>query len=286
MHYLDYNEKQAHGTADFPLAYYYVDEHHPRYHMPFHWHRETELLRVLEGQLRLSLDDREYVVSAGELICISEGVIHGGEPENCIYECAVFDPQPLLMHTHAVRSYLYQIQRRQIQIVMRFTKKQPEILTCADTLYHSLRKKGPGWEMTSLGALFELYGLIFDRGYYTPCASRDNTQGKLQQLKPVLEYIELNYQSPITLEDLSRLAGMSSKYFCRFFRAVIHRTPIDYLNYYRIERACYLMAAEGISVTEAAYQCGFNDSSYFVRAFRKYRNVTPRQYLNRLESSD
>ena len=100
--------------------------------------------------------------------------------------------------------------------------------------------------MTSLGALFELYGLIFDRGYNTPCASRDNTQGKLQQLKPVLEYIELNYQSPITLEDLSRLAGMSSKYFCRFFRAVIHRTPIDYLNYYRIERACYLMAAEGI----------------------------------------
>ena len=97
MHYLDYNEKQAHGTADFPLAYYYVDEHHPRYHMPFHWHRETELLRVLEGQLRLSLDDREYVVSAGELICISEGVIHGGEPENCIYECAVFDPQPLLL---------------------------------------------------------------------------------------------------------------------------------------------------------------------------------------------
>ena len=99
MHYLDYNEKQAHGTADFPLAYYYVDEHHPRYHMPFHWHKETELLRVLEGQLRLSLDDREYVVSAGELIYIGEGVIHGGEPENCIYECAVFDPQPLLMHT-------------------------------------------------------------------------------------------------------------------------------------------------------------------------------------------
>ena len=98
MHYLDYNEKQAHGTADFPLAYYYVDEHHPRYHMPFHWHKETELLRIVEGQLRLSLDDREYVVSAGELIYIGEGVIHGGEPENCIYECAVFDPKPLLMH--------------------------------------------------------------------------------------------------------------------------------------------------------------------------------------------
>lgn len=53
--------------------------------------------------------------------------------------------------------------------------------------------------MTSLGALFELYGMIFDREYYTPCASGDHTQGKLKQLKPVLEYMELNYQSPITL---------------------------------------------------------------------------------------
>ena len=224
-------------------------------------------------------------MSAGELIYIGEGVIHGGEPENCIYECAVFDPKPLLMHTHAIRRYLYRIQRRQIQILMRFTQKQPEILTRAETLYGSLRKKSPGWEMTSLGALFELYGMIFDREYYTPCASGDHTQGKLKQLKPVLEYMELNYQSPITLEDLSRLAGMSSKYFCRFFRAVIHRTPIDYLNYYRIERACYLMATEDISVTEAAYRCGFNDSSYFVRAFKKYKNVTPRQYMQRLEKT-
>ncbi len=45
MHYLDYNEKQ-HNTADFPLAYYYVDEQHPRYHMPMHWHKETELIQV------------------------------------------------------------------------------------------------------------------------------------------------------------------------------------------------------------------------------------------------
>lgn len=284
MHYLDYNEKQAHGTADFPLAYYYVDEHHPRYHMPFHWHKETELLHVLEGRLHLYLDDREYVVSAGELIYIGEGVIHGGEPENCIYECIVFDPQPLLMHTHAVRRYLYQIQRHQVQIFMRFTKKQPHILSCADSLCRTLRKKGPGWEMISLGALFELYGVLFQEEYYNPCAARENTQGRLQQLKPVLEYIELNYQNTITLEELSRLAGMSPKYFCRFFRAVIHRTPIDYLNYYRIERACYLMSTESLSVTDVSYKCGFNDSSYFVRAFKKYRGITPKQYLKRMYS--
>jgi len=75
---------------------------------------------------------------------------------------------------------------------------------------------------------------------------------------------------------------MSAKYFCRFFKTVIHRTPIDYLNYYRVERASYLMETEDISVTEAAYRCGFNDSSYFVRVFKKYKNATPGKYINRI----
>ena len=46
MHYLDYNEKIEHGTPDFPIAFYHVDEHHSRYNMPFHWHKEMELIQV------------------------------------------------------------------------------------------------------------------------------------------------------------------------------------------------------------------------------------------------
>ena len=67
MHYLDYSEKIQHGTPDFPLAYYYVDEKHPRYHMPMHWHREVELLRVLRGRLRLYADNAVLTVEAGAL---------------------------------------------------------------------------------------------------------------------------------------------------------------------------------------------------------------------------
>mgnify|MGYP000436954547 CR=1 FL=1 len=60
MHYLDYNEKKQHGTMDFPIEYYHVDEHHPRYNMPFHCHKELEIIRILEGILFLKLDDEEF----------------------------------------------------------------------------------------------------------------------------------------------------------------------------------------------------------------------------------
>ena len=87
MHYLDYNEKKQHGTMDFPIEYYHVDEHHPRYNMPFHCHKELEIIRILEGILFLKLDDEEFEAKAGDIIFINEGVIHGGLPHNCIYEC-------------------------------------------------------------------------------------------------------------------------------------------------------------------------------------------------------
>ena len=115
MHYLDYNEKINHGTPDFPIAFYHVDEHHPRYAMPFHWHKEMELIRILEGSITISLDSVFLTARAGDLILIEEGVIHGGTPEHCVYECAVFDPN-LLAHTDACKRYVRLLTRHQIQL--------------------------------------------------------------------------------------------------------------------------------------------------------------------------
>jgi AraC-like DNA-binding protein len=58
---------------------------------------------------------------------------------------------------------------------------------------------------------------------------------------------------------------------------------MDYLSYYRVERACHLLAATSVTVTETAYRCGFNDSSYFVKIFKKYKGTTPRQYRKQFQ---
>ena len=70
----------------------------------------------------------------------------------------------------------------------------------------------------------------------------------------------------------------SPKYFCRCFRAILHRSPIDYLNHYRIECASHFLTASDMTVAEIAQRCGYNDSSFFIKQFRKYKNTTPKQY--------
>ena len=281
MHYLDYNEKITHGTPAFPIAYYHVNERHPRYNMPFHWHREMELIRILEGRLDIYLDAEHLDAGPGDLILIEEGIIHGGTPSGCVYECAVFDPG-LLAHTDACKRYFRLISRRRIQLYNYFqadSASSAPLLEASAVLFSSLRYPHAGSELLTLGALYAFFGHLFENEQYVSSPDASSTfPRKLDPLKPVLEYIDANYASAISLSDLSRLAGMSPKYFCRYFRAAIHRTPMDYLNYYRIERACHILTSSELPITEVGYQCGFNDSSYFVKTFRKYMGITPKAY--------
>ncbi len=285
MHYLNYEEHRRHGTDEFPLEFYAVDEQHPRYNMPYHWHRETELLYVLQGEFSLSLNGTEYCLQAGDMCYIPGGALHGGEPTNCTYECIDFSISTLLQQTGLVRQYLRKIENEKSAIQTLFTAAQPGVLKCASRLFAAARTQKDGWELLVLAGLFDFYGTVIQQHYYTDTISPKSGQQKIQQIKAAIEYIETNYQRSISLDELARQAGLSPKYFCRYFRMVTQRTPIDYLNYYRMERACYLLEQHN-SVTDVAFECGFNDISYFIRCFKKYKNTTPHQYARALLSAE
>ena len=198
MHYLDYNEKKQHGTPDFPIEYYHVDEHHPRYNMPFHCHKELEIIRILEGILYLKLDDEELEAKAGDIIFINEGVIHGGLPQNCIYECIVFDIQRLLMHTDTCRFYIRLITKHQIIVQNHFTKSNRSLHRIIGHLFRSMQHSEPGSELITMGTLFEIFGIIYQKKLYQDKADDTKSSRKMMQLKPVLEYIDSNYGQTIT----------------------------------------------------------------------------------------
>ena len=66
MKSLRYHESRQRGSLDFPLEYHYLNREHPRYQMPYHWHEEYELLRVLEGTFDLTLDGEPLSLHTGD----------------------------------------------------------------------------------------------------------------------------------------------------------------------------------------------------------------------------
>lgn len=282
MHYLDYNENKTHGTDSFPMEFYHVDASHPRYTMPYHWHPEYEMIRILEGNFTISLNSQELSAKAGDVILIQDGVIHGGTPRECVYECIVFDIQLLMGGTEACRNIVRKIKdRRKLQQSLICREGDP-IAQTATRLFSAASRDYPGRELCVSGILTELFGYLYRDGFFVKASDTGREphkqHQKMEQLRSVLQYIEDNYADSITLGQLSAEAGMSPKYFCRFFESIVHKTPMEYLNYYRIERACCELADTESSVTEVGYNCGFHDTSYFIRIFKREKGVTPRKY--------
>ena len=272
-----YKENSRHGTDEFPLGYYLVDHTHPRYQMPLHWHSETELLYVQKGQFLLRLNDKEYTLEEGDLCYIASSTLHGGVPQDCIYECICFNTDVLLKHSSLIHSYLKDVEASHALIQPVFTKMQPEISKCAHRLFGVVRSMSPGWELLALSGLYDFYGTVIQQDYREK-PSDTVAFRRMQQIKLALEYIEKNYQNHITLEQLAQDSGLSPKYFCRYFRSILQKTPFDYLTHFRMVHARYLLEFGDRSIAEVAAACGYADRSYFVRSFKKYTGLTPNQY--------
>jgi len=77
-----------------------------------------------------------------------------------------------------------------------------------------------------------------------------------------------------SLRSLSRSVGMSPFHFARLFRSLVGVPPGRYLLFTRLDQA-YRLLRENHSVTDACFDCGFRNLSYFVRAFRKRYRILP-----------
>lgn len=280
MHYARYKEKKSRGTANFPAGYYHITKSHPQYAMPYHWHEELELIRIVSGEFEVTVNETDIPAKAGDVILVNSGFLHGGTPRDCVYECLVFPVSLLFNQTHA-SLFLNQLDSQDLILDTYYPAEEVlPISELAERLFSLLRLSETGNELQCLGILYQFMGILQEAGrYHASDKSALSSHKNIYLLKNVLNYIEAHYAEKIELSTLARVAGMSPKYFCRFFSEMTGRTPIDYVNYYRIERACYLLANTGESITGVAMCCGFGDVSYFIRIFKKYKGMSPGQYL-------
>ncbi len=275
-----YNELLPRGEPDFPLELYHISEGHARFVMPYHWHMEYELVRVLSGKITIWLDGVKYHLEPGELLWIAGGVLHSGQPEkDCVYQCVVFDLNLPRNACGQWSKHLRELAAGTLFLLPKPPKTDTTLSFLADLLFSRGGGKEKGDRLAAFGALCGLFGYMIEQGFYTAdLPEKESGQKNIRLLKSLFAFVEAHYAEPLTLDLLAREAGMSPKYFCRFFRDMTQHTPMEYLNLRRISHACDLLAQGNCSVTEAAFACGFNDLSYFIRAFRRSQGLTPKQY--------
>lgn len=115
-----------------------------------------------------------------------------------------------------------------------------------------------------------LSSFIYDKKY-------SDNEGK--RMRDVLEFTMNQYRTDITLDVIAEISNMTKNAFCKYFKKRTNKTYFQFLNELRIENACRLMQSQpDDSISEIAYQSGFNNISNFNRHFKMLKGKSPNNY--------
>lgn len=274
-------ESLQRGTVFFPLQYYFCNTADPYYDLPLHWHVEFELIHIISGVYTMFITNHEVPLHEGEICFLPGGILHGdGQNKGkSLYESVVFDIDMLQLHSYSPDIFINDIVNHTVFINNVIKCDHEDICAVVYKFFTTVKLHAEGYELLSVGYLLLFLGLLKKNRLYTekdalPVHKRMRTE----QLKSVLNMIRKNYGQELTLRQMADTAGLSSKYFCRIFHEITGRSPIEYLNWFRINRACTELRETEEKLSEIAFKCGFNDFSYFIKMFRRYKGMTPFKY--------
>ena len=103
-----------------------------------------------------------------------------------------------------------------------------------------------------------------------------------QQLKRLFNFVKYNFKDEITLNQASEKVSMTTPAFCRYFKKNTGKTFIGYVNEYRINHACKLLIETNNDIKSICYDSGFNNFSNFIRFFRRYHGLSPKQFRKKM----
>ena len=102
-------------------------------------------------------------------------------------------------------------------------------------------------------------------------------------MQEVATYIYNHYSERLILEDVAKKFNLSRSYLSKKFKSVTGFGFKEYIINVRIQHACELLLNTNKSITDIAFECGFNDSNYFGDAFRRTKGISPNKYRKNKE---
>lgn len=286
----EYEEKEKHGTAQFPVGLHKLEYPADTDVMFYvHWHQEFEFLVLTEGKVLFTIEDRKYVMNPGDIVFINSNYLHmaknicGGV---CSFYAIDFSYHVLNEDIHSIFS------KKFIRPILNDKYVFPEFMPVSEDedkcwqkdIRNYLHEIGecPEHELEPFELMIRSRILaiwdILDKNCVRAQKDNDIESRYSERLEPVISHIKENYAYEITLGELAAILPMSEGQFSRVFKQTMKLSPIQYLMRYRILQSCKLLQDTEKKIGEIANLSGFNNISYFNRVFLNTIGCTPKEY--------
>ena len=242
------------------------------------------IMEVASGAVNVQIGTETVAASEGEFVFIPAGLVYRviSEERNSSLRAMVFDSSIIEANMDNFDTeifYMFYVQSRNKITV--FGKEHPVYETlayCMNESYDEYVSKDVCYKLPIRANIYLIMTALLR--YY--CGSKDELDRMIyhnvMRLRPVVDYIGEHFGEKIYIETLSDMITVSPDYFTKMFKDSIGKTPIDYINGIRINKALELLAVGEVPVNEIADLIGFSNPNYFHKIFKQYMNTSPLAY--------
>lgn len=249
----------------FAFTANYFEQLLPRPHL----HTHLELVYLKEGKSEVVLDNKKYLMEAGDVFLSFPNQIH-----------FYYDKEPVKGYFLIFSPEIFREFREIFQMkvptrpIVRGKDISLDVGETMKNIWERLERQEAFDEIVAKGQLLSLLGEMFSKMELV------EKPGDQEATKRILSYCIEHYTEPLTLEILAKELYLNKYYISHIFKERMNTSFKDFINQLRVEYACELLEKDA-SITDIAYACGFSCVRTFNRAFLKYMNMTPREYVKK-----
>ncbi len=276
-------KKDYFADATLPMQVHIRD---PQPVFPLHSHAFDELVIITRGAAMHVIGAQAFPVRSGDVFVITQHHEHEyRDMHRLALANILFDPGALNMNEWDIRALpgfhaLFSLEpafRAQHNFDSRLQLSDQQLQQVNEMIHELTREteqRNPGYRVMAKGLFMQL-AVFLSRAY---SAGPTAESVDLLRIGDAIAHIEASYAQKITLDELARKSHLSKRHFSRVFHACIGRSPIDHLMLVRVQKAAERLKHTNRTITDIAFDCGFSDSNYLTRCFRKTIGLTPGQY--------
>ncbi len=240
------------------------------------------------GAGELVIEEDQYRFGAGMVSCIPANFLHVTKSDTHVrafWEYLYISPADILKQQgkpmQETRNIIDAVNRSAFFIKV---EENPIFVTLIRAIFEEMQNKN-AYYRECVGGL--AYTLLYEiarfngRGNAQSCGKNNSLQ-----LENAIEYVERNYPNNFKIADLANECHMSETHFRRVFQEKMNMTPVEYVNFVRIKKACELIDKTDISMEDVAEKVGFITPSTFNRNFRRIIGTSPYQWKKRPDNHE
>jgi AraC-like DNA-binding protein len=266
------NEQIHYESADMP--YYMIRSRGSstlRTHV-FHWHQDIEIIISMEGSMTMQVGEHQYHIAEGNGLIINSKQIHGGTG-GCSFDFLCIRLHPILL---CVSEYIEKtfvspfIECKDIPAVPLSADNdwQREIITLVKELYMFDCARADSLPLLVEAYAFKIWSLLSANIHITRKTARSEST-KMTTIKDMVGFVQEHYSEKLTLREIADAGNVSVSCCNTLFNQIIHKSPVAYLQAFRLYEAQKLLVDTDMSINEIASETGISGASYFTEIFHK-----------------